>query len=119
MHKRGLIIKKEHLDKILSGEKTIELRSSNTSVRGKINLIESGSGNIVGECVIEKSEGPFSVRKLVEMERFHKCSDREMLHKWNCTWHISSAKRYKNPIPYKHPKGAVIWVKLNYCEAAA
>lgn len=32
----GLIIKKQWLDKILAGEKTWELRGSNTKVRGRI-----------------------------------------------------------------------------------
>ena len=45
-----LIIKKEHLDKILNGEKTWEIRGSKTHKRGKIGLIQSGSGTIVGEC---------------------------------------------------------------------
>lgn len=28
------------------------------------------------------------------------------------TWVLDNAKRYDTPIPYVHPKGAVIWVNL-------
>jgi hypothetical protein len=27
-------------------------------------------------------------------------------------WIIKDSKRYSNPIPYKHPNGAIIWVKV-------
>lgn len=50
--KRALIIKKNWLDKIFNDGKRWEMRSRNTKIRGKIGLIESGSGLIVGEAKI-------------------------------------------------------------------
>ena len=50
---RALIIKKEWVDKILSGGKTWEMRSTKTTVTGVIGLIESGSGLLVGEATLE------------------------------------------------------------------
>ena len=50
--KRALIIKKNWLDKIFDEGKTWEMRSRNTKIRGKIGLIESGTGLIVGEAKI-------------------------------------------------------------------
>lgn len=44
----ALIIKKQFLDKIFSGKKTWELRGSRTHKRGRIALIESGSGPCYG-----------------------------------------------------------------------
>lgn len=50
--KRALIIKKKWLDKILDEGKVWEMRATKTKVRGKIGLIESGSGMIVGEAYL-------------------------------------------------------------------
>ena len=45
---RGLIIKKKWLDKIFAKKKVWEIRSSPTNIRGRIFLIQSGSGMVVG-----------------------------------------------------------------------
>ena len=57
----GLIIKKEHLEKILRGEKTWEVRGRATRRRGPIGLIESGSGLVVGACSLIDVEGPLTL----------------------------------------------------------
>ena len=49
---RGLIIKQPWIELILSGKKTWEMRSRPTHIRGKIGLIEQGTGLIVGEVEI-------------------------------------------------------------------
>ena len=68
---KALLIKKKWLDLILSGEKTWELRGSNTARRGEIALIESGTGTIVGTCVVEGAEGPLSLSKLKRSKAMH------------------------------------------------
>lgn len=113
---RALIIRKPHIDQILDGSKTWEMRSTKTNVRGRIALIEGGSGLIVGECVLADSPPPLSRR---EIDRFgeayhpyHGLTDVSLLHRWSYIWRMKDAKRYAEPIPYKHPTGAVIWVDL-------
>jgi hypothetical protein len=64
---KGLIIKSPWIDKILAGEKTWEIRGSNTKIRGKISLIKSGSGMILGkadlvDCVPRVSLGAIDYR---------------------------------------------------------
>ena len=49
---RGLIIKGKWLDKIFAKKKVWEIRSSPTNIRGRIFLVQSGSGMVVGECNI-------------------------------------------------------------------
>ena len=49
---KGLIIKKHWLELIFQGKKIWEIRGSKTNIRGKIELIESGSGKVVGECCL-------------------------------------------------------------------
>ena len=52
MIERALIIKKEHLDKIFDDGKVWEMRTTKTSITGRIGLIESGTGLIIGEATL-------------------------------------------------------------------
>lgn len=109
---RGLIIRKQWLDLILSGKKTWEMRSTATKISGRIALIEAGSGLIAGEAILTGCTGLFGADAHREYQHKHCITDLSLLEKWNCAWELEGAKRYDEPIPYKHPKGAVIWVKL-------
>lgn len=109
--KRALIVKKEWLDKIFDEGKVWEMRTTRTTIRGKIGLIESGSGMIVGEVeLIGCSPKPIPPDRSLIV--YHKVEDMELIKKWKYAWYLNKAKRYDKPIPYAHPKGAVIWVKL-------
>ena len=107
---RGLIIRQPWIGRILDGSKTWEMRSAPTKVRGRIALIEQGSGTIVGECCIVGCPQPS-----IPIERFtawHQVYNRDLLKKWRHPWELEQVKRYDKPIPYKHPQGAVVWVDL-------
>jgi len=52
---RALIIDEPWISKILSGEKTLEMRSRHTKIRGRIGLIRKGSGLIVGDVWLDDS----------------------------------------------------------------
>lgn len=110
---RALIIKKEYADLILTGEKTWEMRSTKTNIRGRVGIIESGSGTIVGEVDIvdslPKLKTPFE--KFRNFAK-HRVSNLDLLRRWNTPWVLENAIRYDFPISYNHPKGDVIWVKL-------
>lgn len=97
---RALIVQKFWLDKIFDEGKIWEMR------------IEAGSGLIVG-CVdiVDSSQHPLP--KLPHYINYHKIEDLSLLDKWGYAWELNKAKRFEQPIPYTHPKGAVIWVKLN------
>lgn len=110
----GLIIKKPWIDKILSGEKTWELRGSATHKRGQIALIESGSGLVVGEVKLVNCLGPLTQNQFESNVKKH-CSSHSFLeisYKKVYAWVFEKPFRYKEPKPYKHPPGAIIWVKL-------
>lgn len=110
-----LIIKKQWLDKILAGEKTWELRGSNTKVRGRIWLIASKSGVVSGTCDLVDSIGPLSLKQLqtnaakhgVSAEEFTEADDKKFF-----AWVLDGVKILEKPEPYTHPQGAIIWVKL-------
>ena len=70
IHERSLIVKKEWLDLILAGKKPWEMRSTKTKIRGWINLIESGSGLIIGESHLSDCLPAINTHK--DLIKFHK-----------------------------------------------
>ena len=113
MSNRGLVIKDPWISKILNGEKKWEIRSSKTNIRGKICLIKSGSGKIFGEA--ELIDCIKLTEELYNSNLDKHCIDfdyAEVGYKSPYSWVIKNPIKYKEPKPYKHPNGAVIWVKL-------
>lgn len=108
---RALIVRQPWVGLILSGQKTWEMRSSPTKVRGEIGLIEQGTGMIVGSVFLQNSVLPSDV-ELANNYQKHRVLDDKLFLKWPYAWILSDAKRFDEPAPYEHPMGAVIWVKL-------
>lgn len=108
---RALIVKKPWIDLILSGEKTWEMRSRKTHLTGWIGLIEQGSGLIVGKAFLT---GSIEIDELEFGENFskHRINDDILLRRYSWVWEFEQAERFETPIHYKHPIGAVIWVKI-------
>ena len=118
----GLIIKREWLDLIISGKKTMEIRGSDTHKIGEtIYLLESGSGRVRGTCKIAGSR--LMTYQNWEKEKIHHCVNISFiaLNKIYHTaygWILENVQPIEEDVFYKHPKGAVIWVKdvEAYCE---
>lgn len=114
---RGLLIRSPAIEKILQGDKTWEIRGSNTHIRGTIALIRSGSKLIVGTCELVDVVGLLTSSEF--RKNYHKIGIskedlREGLpYEKTYAWILKNAKALKKPIPYKHPSGAIIWVKLS------
>jgi len=68
----ALIIDTPHIDHILSGGKTWEMRSRRTKKRELIALIKKGSGTVVGVAEIFDSLGPFSKDEMLTYELKHR-----------------------------------------------
>jgi hypothetical protein len=113
---KGLLIKEPWIDKILNGKKCWEIRGSNTKIRGTIALIRSGSGTIVGTAELIDVIGPLSRNKLKRSESFHAIPPSHfksgLPYPKTFAWSLANIRKFKSPIPYKHPKGAVIWINL-------
>jgi hypothetical protein len=103
---RGLIIKQEFLDLILSGRKDWELRGNCARIRGPIALIESGSGLVVGRCSLIDVLGPLSLKQLKGNANHLGCepSDVSIYYEKTYAWVLSGAKRLARPVRYKHPQ---------------
>lgn len=97
---------------ILEGSKSLEIRSSRTSKRGKVALIESGSSRIVGEVEIT---GCFEINRedFHAYQESHKVLDLDNVHyKRLYGWRLANPVRFAVPVPYCHPAGAIVWVDL-------
>jgi len=111
----ALIIKKKWLDLILNDYKIWEIRSSDTKKRGRIALIESGSKQIKGACDLVQSF-PFTKDLQDELTNYYKhwLTEHQLYHmqyKRPHVWVLNNIRILDEPIGYKHPQGAVIWVK--------
>jgi len=107
----GLLIKQYWLDKILARTKTWEIRSRATARRGPIALIQSKSGQVIGTCEVVDVVGPLTA---AELNRNHRRAGfrTDGLKGPTYAWVLRGARRLPKPVRYRHPQGAVIWVKL-------
>ena len=116
---KGLISKSPHIENILEGKKTWEIRGSNTKIRGEIALIKSGTGTIVGKCELVDVIGLIDIDVLkhnidkhcVPLDQFDQVFGG---YKKRYAWVLEKVVAYHNPITYNHPQGAIIWVKLDH-----
>jgi hypothetical protein len=113
---RTLLIKEPWASLILDGKKTWELRRSGTGVRGAVGITPSGSGQVAGQAELVDVHGPFTPEELSPYRNKHQVDD-ALVKAYDTgnglyAWEFRDAHRYDTPIPYDHPQGAVIWVKL-------
>ncbi len=111
---KGLIIKSPWIDLILQGKKTWEIRGSNTSIRGRIGLIQSGTGMVYGTVELVDSKH-LNLDEYQHSAAYHRIevyhdAPYERIH----AWVLANPVRWAEPVPYVHPRGAVIWVNLQY-----
>lgn len=111
---KGLLIRAPWIDYIFDGKKTWEIRGSNTNIRGTVALIKSGSGMVFGTVDLVDSK-KLSLEEYQLSEKYHcvqKSECLEMPYKNTHAWVVDNPILFDNPIPYKHPMGAIIWVSL-------
>lgn len=114
----GLIIKPHWADLILSGVKTWEIRGSRTKKRGTIGIIKSGSGLVYGTVELV-SYVPLTMYACDANKDKHHADYADIYYKTPYAWVLRNPIVYPEPIPYNHPQGAVIWVKLSEIEEGA
>jgi hypothetical protein len=113
---RALLIRHPHIDKILAGRKKWEIRGSRTTVRETIALVASGSGTVIGVCNLVDCRGPLTAVEYRKNAR--KAGNRpgevtKRPYKRTYAWVVDTPKTLNKPVPYTHPSGAIIWVKLD------
>ncbi len=112
---KAFIVREHWGNLILDNLKPWEIRSTRTQVRGKVGVIFSGTGMIYGSVEILGS----SILLKQDFEMFpekHRIQGgfEDLPYKEPHIWQLGNAVRFKKPVPYKHPRGAVIWVNLEH-----
>lgn len=113
---KGLVIGKVWAERIVSAEKTWELRKRPTAIRGPIGIIAKGTGSVIGTADVADCLGPLSLEQLRD-NRALACETEEEILKdieegYVYAWVLKEAIKFGSPVPYKHPSGAVTWVDL-------
>ncbi len=121
----GLLVREPYISFILAHQKRWEIRGTRTKHRGRLALIRSKSGLIVGECKIIDCKGPLEFQELVSASELS-YEEREELRKEGklpylqgdgatsktYAWVLDRPQIYRTAIPYKHPPGAIVFVDL-------
>jgi hypothetical protein len=114
---RGLIIRERWINLILKGEKTWEMRSQRTNVRGAVALIQQGTGLVVGTACLTDSLAPLSRESYMNHRDRHAIPesmlDEVLDARWIYPWVLSDARRLPVAVPYVHKSGAVTFVMLD------
>jgi len=111
--KKALLVKQQCADKILSGDKTWDVRGRRTTARGRIHIAQAGTGTLVGEVTITDCI-PVTMAMLARRAKEHRiASVRCVVAKYRriYAWVLADAVCYPYPIAYRHPPGAVTWVR--------
>ena len=110
---KALIIKPHWGNLILDGQKYLELRGSNTNIRGTVALIFSGTNRIWGTVDIEGSK-QLSTENFEKFKKYHRveCSRGDISYSKLWGWLLSNPHRLKEPIDFQPKKGCVIWVNI-------
>jgi hypothetical protein len=119
---KGLVIDQPWIGKILNGEKTWEMRSRGTAVRGPVALIEKGTGTVVGLASIVDSLpalAPGQMQSHFARHRIPEAMVRQEGFRWFTPWVLADVRRLQTPVSYQHPRGAVTWVNLSPADEAA
>lgn len=103
---RGLVVTSGPLDQILSGRKTLELRSKHNRQLGTVALIRKGSGLIVGVADIVESIGPMDQQEMFRRSQEH-CVEPSrvvevMAKGWVFGWRLTNVKKLSRPVAYVH-----------------
>ncbi|RWY79148.1 RNA-binding protein [Rhizobium leguminosarum] len=114
---KGLIVREPWVSALVDGRKKWELRGSKTAHRGSTAFIAAGSGLVLGEAILVDVVGPLDRDSLSGSKNLHLVDlDWETIalpYRATFAWVFENAVRYHRPIPYIHPRGAVIWVDLS------
>ena len=98
---------------ILAGEKTMEMRKTNTNIRGRIALLNKGF--IRGFATLYRCDGPLSAQELVNRNNEHRIPAEKIGtidYPYKYGWMLTDEENLIEPIKYIHPRGAQIWVNL-------
>ena len=114
---RGLIVRDPYASQLLDGEKIWEIRGKPTQIRGPVVIVKAGTGQAFGVANLVRVLGPVELEDLLDAPELP-VGEREDLREHGLPYRKTYAYVFTNPlwferpISYKHPRGAVTWVRL-------
>ncbi len=111
---RVLIVDKMWGSQLLEGSKTWEMRRTACKIRGRVLIAYAGTGMIYGSVDVVDSKPLTREDWLMNVDK-HKIPPDQLdeYGKYLNAWVVEEPKKLAEPIPYEHPQGAVIWVRLD------
>ena len=79
---------------IVDAVKDIEYRTKPTNIRGRIGIIQSRTGTVIGEAELTG------------------CNYNEELDFYE--WELAAPRRFKKPVPFQKKPGAVVWIDVDF-----
>jgi hypothetical protein len=114
---RLLVVAEPWASLLVDGDKTWELRTTSTKVRGPIGIAAKGTGTIIGAVHLVDVHGPFTRDEIAPYEHLHRVPASSTSTysgpKGLYAWEVTGTVRFETPVAYRHPHGAVIWVLLD------
>ena len=113
---KGLVIASPWISLILSGQKDWEMRGRGTDHRGWFALIWKGMGEVYGVSKLIDVRPSLNEEEMIANFDRHRIPEESIrageVAGWTTPWVLSDVIRLPRPVRYKHPSGAVTWVKL-------
>lgn len=114
---RGLLVRDPCASQLLNGEKVWEIRGRPTQIRGPVVIIKSGTGRAFGTANLVRVLGPLELEDLLaapelpreEREEFRRDG---LPYLKTYAYVFTNPRWFERPIRYRHPSGAVTWVRL-------
>jgi hypothetical protein len=114
---RGLLVRDPYATQILNGEKVWETRDRPTQIRGPVIIVKAGTGHAFGTVDLVRVLGPLDLEDLMsapevpgdEREAFGRSG---LPYRKTYAYVFANPRWFARPIPYRHPAGAVTWVRL-------
>ena len=109
-------IREPWIDMILAKKKKWKIRSKFTKKIGPIALKKAGSGTVVGTAFLAEviqltSKLAFENADIMGFKGLTKNESNDFEGEY--AWVLKDVVRFKTPVQYKHPSGAVTWVTLD------
>lgn len=113
---KGLVIREPWIDLLLSGQKVWEMRGQRPSYRGWIGLIRKGSGRVSGVARLVDVGAALSPDEMVATFDKHRIPEHMIrsgeVSKWTIPWKFADIRTLPEPVPYRHPNGAITLFSL-------
>ena len=114
---RGLIVRDPYASQLLNGQKVWEIRGRPTQIRGPVVIVKQGTGKAYGIANLVRVLGPLDLDDLVSSpevppEERDELQRDGLPYRKTYAYVFTSPQWFEHPMPYRHPNGAVTWVRL-------